>query len=276
MEDDLADLSLDDGEDEILVVKNDPKSQSEVTNLYLILDIGDKRFLFPFFHRMDLERIINGAPWTFKNHLLVFHRLEVGEDLVNVPLTLVNFWVQVRKLLMGVFSVMIGRQLGDFIGNFLEYNSKSLNKGVRNFLRIRVRLDVWRPLKRKTQIMVASGGCTYVSFKFEKLNLFCFYYGRLGHSDSFCQIRMSKGEESFDMDWDLMICAPSRHVATMSSVWLVEDGDGEGSGSNMRQSNVGSRREGDRRGFRMNLDPVLGVNLVGDENNFFEDKGKET
>ncbi|MBA0694302.1 hypothetical protein Goari_004613 [Gossypium aridum] len=48
-----------------------------------ILGPGDKRFLFKFFHKIDLERDINGAPWTFNIQLLVFHQLEKGEDPVK-------------------------------------------------------------------------------------------------------------------------------------------------------------------------------------------------
>ncbi|MBA0584191.1 hypothetical protein Gorai_015016 [Gossypium raimondii] len=94
-----------------------------------ISDLRDKRFLFKFFYRMDLERVINGAHWTFNNHLMVFHRLEKGEDPVNVPLLFVNFWVQVHDLPKGLFSKTIARQLREFLGKFLEYDSKSLIRG---------------------------------------------------------------------------------------------------------------------------------------------------
>ncbi|KAH1090915.1 hypothetical protein J1N35_018172 [Gossypium stocksii] len=37
-----------------------------------ILDMGKKRFLFWFFHRVDIEKVVKGAHWTFNNHLLEF------------------------------------------------------------------------------------------------------------------------------------------------------------------------------------------------------------
>ncbi|MBA0615718.1 hypothetical protein Godav_015832, partial [Gossypium davidsonii] len=45
-----------------------------------IRDLGEKRYLFKFFHIIDMERVINGAPWTFNNHLLILHKLKGGED----------------------------------------------------------------------------------------------------------------------------------------------------------------------------------------------------
>ncbi|MBA0823890.1 hypothetical protein Goarm_020584 [Gossypium armourianum] len=42
----------------------------------------------------------------------------------------------------GFFSENLARQLGDFLGKFLEYDGSDLGKGNRNFMRIRVQLDV--------------------------------------------------------------------------------------------------------------------------------------
>ncbi|MBA0781796.1 hypothetical protein Gotri_002682 [Gossypium trilobum] len=53
---------------------------------------------------MDLDRVVNGALWIFNNHILVFRKLHVGEDPVK----------------------SVAKQLGDFDGEFLEYDSKSL------------------------------------------------------------------------------------------------------------------------------------------------------
>lgn len=91
------------------------------------------------------------------------------------------------------------------MGTFLEYDSNITSWGVRSYLQIRVQLDVRVPLKRRKKIIFPNGGFTYVCFKYERLTLFCFYCGRLGHSDSFCQIRMVREEEPGMMGWDLSL-----------------------------------------------------------------------
>ncbi|KAH1121930.1 hypothetical protein J1N35_005090 [Gossypium stocksii] len=53
-----------------------------------ISNLGDKWFLFRFFYCIDIDRVVNRAPWTFNNHLLVFHRLQVNEDPLLVLLVL--------------------------------------------------------------------------------------------------------------------------------------------------------------------------------------------
>ncbi|MBA0804886.1 hypothetical protein Gohar_004444 [Gossypium harknessii] len=52
---------------------------------------------------MDLERVQNEAPWTFINHLLVFHRMDEGEDPPKVPLIYTWFWVQVHGVPLGFY-----------------------------------------------------------------------------------------------------------------------------------------------------------------------------
>ncbi|TYH62365.1 hypothetical protein ES332_D07G116100v1 [Gossypium tomentosum] len=37
--------------------------------------------------------LVEGSPWTFNGHLLVFHRLPKGEDSMEVLLVFTDFWV---------------------------------------------------------------------------------------------------------------------------------------------------------------------------------------
>ncbi|MBA0675086.1 hypothetical protein Goari_016647, partial [Gossypium aridum] len=33
-----------------------------------------------FYHQMDIDRVIKGESWTFNNHFMIFHWLDVDED----------------------------------------------------------------------------------------------------------------------------------------------------------------------------------------------------
>lgn len=147
-------------------------------------------------------------------------------------------------------------QLGNFIGIFQEYDGSSLGKENMNFMRITVQVDVRHPLKRKKQVMFKNK-CSYVRFKYERLTLFCFYCGRLGHSDSFCEEKMEARVEVDVMGWDLSLRAQSRRAQAMRSVWLREEGGSGGgmSGGNNERGNVGT--------FTGSVDPILGFNLEG-------------
>ena len=56
----------------------------------------------------------------------------------------------------------------------------------RNYMRIRVFLDVRVPLKRKRKVRIVNGEWAMISFTYERLGTFCFLCGLLGHSDHFC------------------------------------------------------------------------------------------
>ncbi|MBA0794579.1 hypothetical protein Gohar_018894 [Gossypium harknessii] len=120
----------------------------------LISDLGENRYSCKFYQKLDIDRVINGAPWTFNNHLLLFHQLGENENPLEVSL---------------------------------------INGGFRNYIRIKVLIDVRMPLKQRKRIMVSSS-------KQDK----------------------RRGNE-LEMGCDLSLRANPRKATTITSVWLRED-----------------------------------------------------
>ncbi|MBA0876748.1 hypothetical protein Goshw_000579 [Gossypium schwendimanii] len=154
-----------------------------------ISDLGERHFLFQFFHEVDIRRVLAGTPWFFNNHLLLLHRIQPGENPSIVPLIFTEFWVQVHDLPPGMVSETMAKQFGDFLGKFLEYDTSAWLINSHSFMRIRVQLNVTIPLKRRKKVMVGADRIFYARFQYEKLSLFCFIYGKLGNGESFCPIR---------------------------------------------------------------------------------------
>ncbi|MBA0709376.1 hypothetical protein Golax_024412, partial [Gossypium laxum] len=125
MESELAGLTINDKEEEVLQFQFEsqtgrevgvfqlvgcfltasiihfPAMKSTMANLWhpvrgvQIRYLGGKRYLFQFFHVMDMERVLKGSPWTFNNHLLMLYKLQLGEEPLIVPLIHTPFWVQI-------------------------------------------------------------------------------------------------------------------------------------------------------------------------------------
>ncbi|MBA0792101.1 hypothetical protein Gohar_016625, partial [Gossypium harknessii] len=61
-----------------------PSLRNTMANLWhpiggiCITEIGKKRYLFQFFHEVDIERVATGIPWFFNNHLLILQKVPVG------------------------------------------------------------------------------------------------------------------------------------------------------------------------------------------------------
>lgn len=42
-------------------------------------ELSDSKYLIQFFQSVNMKRVLEGAPWTFDNHLLLLHRLVEGD-----------------------------------------------------------------------------------------------------------------------------------------------------------------------------------------------------
>lgn len=172
--------------------------------------------------------VLKGGPWSFDSAIMVMEEVPKGEDPLNVPLWHVNMWIQIFDLPSGFMSEIVGKQLGDFIGRFIEYDSKNNSSIWREFMRIRVRLDVRHPLKRKKKIVQKNGMEVMVSFKYERLGEFCFTCGLLTHTERYCRKNLCKSGEEINKEWGSWLRATSRRMGgPAKSRWLREEGDND-------------------------------------------------
>ncbi|MBA0749227.1 hypothetical protein Gogos_003176 [Gossypium gossypioides] len=98
-----------------------------------------------------------------------------GEDPMSIQLYLVDFWMLIYDLLHGFMPKAIAKQLGSFIGVFLEYDALAIQLGYKRIMRLK--------------------------FEYEKLTLFFFLCGKLGHGKSFCLIRALHPRQEYESRW---------------------------------------------------------------------------
>ncbi|XP_037493253.1 uncharacterized protein LOC119370055 [Jatropha curcas] len=153
-----------------------------------ISEIGGKRYLFRFFNGIDRQRVSEGSPWLFNNHLLVWKEINKGDNPLLVPLTHSPIWVQVHDLKHGFMSQEMAKQLGDFIGTFIEYDPK---------------------------VCVDSD-----NEKYKKVKTFCYLCGIIRHIDNFCELRLKKRPDALIMAWDESLRAKPRRTSQPVSSWI--------------------------------------------------------
>lgn len=185
-------------------------------------------FLFQFYHREDLQWVVKGGPWSFDNAMLIVQPIPDGEEPLEVSLWHLNIWIQIHDLPNALMSEGVGKQLGNFFGEFMEYDIKNNTSIWREYMRVKIRLDVRKPLKRKKKITRRAGTEVIVSCKYERLGEFCFSCGLISHTDRFCRRFMDKRLEEGSKEWGNWLRAPPRRVAgPVRSKWLRDEGDME-------------------------------------------------
>ena len=104
----------------------------------------------------------------------------------RVPLNQITIWVQLHNLPVGFHSVKILQNIGNYIGTFLVADDTNFTGTRKPFLRIRVEMDVERPLKHRMKIKSPDSDWFWIEFRYEKFPTFCFICGCLGHLDRKC------------------------------------------------------------------------------------------
>lgn len=189
-----------------------------------IKDLKPRLFLFQFYHKDDLNWVKTNGPWTFDGALLVMNDIKAGEEPTKVALHEAEFWVHIHDLPVGYMTEVVGKQLGNFFGTFLQYDTKSNSSIWREFMRLKIRIDVRRPLKRKKKICKKDKSEVMVNYKYEKLGEFCFICGLLSHTERFCQKKLEAGSGEVNKEWGRWLRAQPRRAASGSRrKWLRDD-----------------------------------------------------
>uniref|UniRef100_A0A803QEK7 Zinc knuckle CX2CX4HX4C domain-containing protein n=1 Tax=Cannabis sativa TaxID=3483 RepID=A0A803QEK7_CANSA len=148
-------------------------------------------------------------------------QLGKGEDPKLIPLSHVDMWVQLHDIQSGFKTAHVCKDLGKFIGSFVEADKKNFLGLWRDYLRIRVTLDVSKPLKRRKKIRTVDGKEFWVNFKYEHVPTFCFICGIMGHSESFCPRLFDTPKDSMVKPYGIWMKAITRRKnVTMGSKWL--------------------------------------------------------
>ena len=68
----------------------------------------------------------------------------------------------------------------------MESDENNLMGIWKTYMRIRVTIDVRKPLKRRMNLKKVGGDWLWIDLKYERLNIFCFICGLLGHTEKQC------------------------------------------------------------------------------------------
>ncbi|KAI9192859.1 hypothetical protein LWI28_028583 [Acer negundo] len=102
----------------------------------------------------DRRRVLSGALWYFDNALLMLEE-PVGKGSIESILSIESmtfnsceFWIQIYQVPFLCTSKEIGWFLGETIGFVVDVDGGLAGDCVGKFLRVRVRIDINKPLRQ--------------------------------------------------------------------------------------------------------------------------------
>ncbi|XBH87728.1 hypothetical protein VPH35_075136 [Triticum aestivum] len=182
-------------------------------------DLGMNKFLFTFREITGRDKALNNGPWMFNKSLLVMEKLNPTKTLDEYEFRYIPIWVRVYDIPMGWMSRESGEEIGKEIGEVLDVDVDDCGMAMGEYMRIKVRLDIRKPLMRGITIFEDDEGedeeheekekdniiedvdeenekkekGREVIFKYEYLPDFCYICGIIGHNDRTCPSKQKLG-----------------------------------------------------------------------------------
>lgn len=210
-------------------------------------ELGGNIFLFTFHQASGKARALDDGPWMLADEILVMTEMDESKTLEELEFHDVPIWARVAQLPFGMMNHTTASVLGAEIDKFVDADVGPGGKAIGAFLRIKVRIDIRKPLMRGLTVLVGQVGNEverWCPLTYEFLPDFCFICGRIGHVDKLCSVKLGPGEKKqFDrsLRW-----VPARRRADEG--WRK---GGSSSDLSWRSSSTGSR---DRQGLPRAVD----------------------
>uniref|UniRef100_A0A2N9ETE5 Reverse transcriptase domain-containing protein n=1 Tax=Fagus sylvatica TaxID=28930 RepID=A0A2N9ETE5_FAGSY len=151
-------------------------------------DMGDNILLFEFEDEADMERVLFSEPWSYDKYLMAFNKVVEDVEIGNVVFDKVAFWVQIHNLPILSLKKEVARALCCGIGEVMNTTETEEELGGGRVMRLRVRIDITKPLCRGRKIGLANGKEGWAAFKYERLPNFCYWCGLVTHSEKDCGV----------------------------------------------------------------------------------------
>ncbi|XP_042958115.1 uncharacterized protein LOC122293643 [Carya illinoinensis] len=153
-----------------------------------VKDLGSKILLVEFEDHQEKARVQCEGPWSFDRNLILMQNYTGEVQAIRVQISTATFWIRLYDLLLGAMNEKVVSKIGNSIGVVEEIDVEKDEVAWGEFIKIRILLDVTKPLLRGKCINLGNHGSCWVRFTYERLPTFCYGCGRLGHSHKDCSI----------------------------------------------------------------------------------------
>lgn len=163
------------------------KKAMKTTKGFTAKEVGNNLFSFKFQSRKDLQDILAREPWHFEKKLLILKEIERGVQPSKIKFESVGMWIRLYDLPQSVRSERCIRKIVAQCGEIIEIDRQSM-EGFGRSIRIKVMVDVSKPLKQGMKVEQMNSPPVWIPFKYEHLPSFCYLCGSLEHMRRECDL----------------------------------------------------------------------------------------
>ena len=111
----------------------------------------------------------------------MLHRWQRGMTAENVRFESIYLWIQIWGALFDMVSPKVAIEVGSHLGEVEEVEKRQQQDTQNLFMRVKVAILILKPIRRGKFLVGSDCQRTWVTFKYERLPLFCHWCGILGH-----------------------------------------------------------------------------------------------
>ncbi|XVE86659.1 hypothetical protein DITRI_Ditri18aG0052300 [Diplodiscus trichospermus] len=147
-----------------------------------IKEVGLKKYMLSFKDRKSMEEALENGPWSVMGVSFNLKRWGLDQAIQEVDFSKMAIWIHVHKLPLEMLTQKNEEKIGGILGELVKIEEQQWGKGVgRSFMRIRVLIDVNKPLVAGFWVPREEGNKAWAELKYKKIADFCFNCGKLGH-----------------------------------------------------------------------------------------------
>jgi hypothetical protein len=179
--------------------------------------LGPNLFLAEFGLEANRSKVAKGGPWKLSNHAILLKKFDVLVQPEDVVFDELLIWARIMNLSFDMTNSERGTPLASRLGRVDHLDVDDKGRAWGSYLRVRVTINPLEPIMRCISVFSKRRNMTMqFNVMYERLPIFCFSCGLLGHSSLVCPtpaVRDSEGKLPYHGE---KLCVPEKRKENVS------------------------------------------------------------